>query len=48
MTTLGKKVALMRDMTDTMDNPDRPPGVGHIAGRKSYRTATASQFNDRP
>ena len=32
MTTLGKKVALMRDMTDTMYNPERPPGVSHFAG----------------
>jgi nicotinamidase-related amidase len=29
---LGKTVALMRDMTDTMYNPDRPPGVDHFAG----------------
>lgn len=29
---LGKNVALMRDMTDTMYNPDRPPGVSHFAG----------------
>ena len=26
------EVALMRDMTDTMYNPERPPGVGHFAG----------------
>jgi nicotinamidase-related amidase len=32
MTVLGKKVALIRDMTDTMYNPDRPPGVSHFAG----------------
>ncbi len=32
MVTLGKRVALMRDMTDTMYNPDRPPGVSHFAG----------------
>ncbi len=32
MTALGKKVALMRDMTDTMYNPERPPGVGHFDG----------------
>ncbi|WP_422923784.1 protein-signal peptide and transmembrane prediction [Singulisphaera sp. PoT] len=32
MTALGKSVALMRDMTDTMYNPDRPPGVSHFAG----------------
>ena len=28
----GKTVALMRDMTDTMYNPERPPGVSHFAG----------------
>lgn len=32
MVKLGKNVALMRDMTDTMYNPDRPPGVSHFAG----------------
>jgi nicotinamidase-related amidase len=32
MTALGKEVALMRDMTDTMYNPERPPGVSHFAG----------------
>jgi nicotinamidase-related amidase len=32
LTVLGKKVALMRDMTDTMYNPDRPPGVSHFRG----------------
>jgi nicotinamidase-related amidase len=32
MTRLGKNVALMRDMTDTMYNPERPPGVSHFAG----------------
>ncbi len=29
---LGKTVALMRDMTDTMYNPERPPGVSHFEG----------------
>jgi nicotinamidase-related amidase len=29
---LGKKVAFMRDMTDSMYNPGRPPGVDHFAG----------------
>jgi len=29
---LGKNVALMRDFTDTMYNPERPPGVDHFAG----------------
>ena len=32
MVKLGKNVALMRDFTDTMYNPDRPPGVNHFAG----------------
>ncbi|NBO92842.1 MAG: isochorismatase family protein [Planctomycetia bacterium] len=32
MVKLGKNVALMRDMTDTMYNPERPPGVNHFAG----------------
>lgn len=29
---LGNNVALMRDMTDTMYNPERPPGVDHFTG----------------
>ncbi len=32
MVKLGKNVALMRDMTDTMYNSERPPGVSHFAG----------------
>lgn len=32
MVKLGKNVALMRDLTDTMYNPDRPPGVDHFTG----------------
>ncbi|MFK5920825.1 MAG: isochorismatase family protein [Verrucomicrobiota bacterium] len=32
MVKLGKRVALMRDMTDTMYNPSRPPGVDHFSG----------------
>ncbi len=32
MVGLGKNVALMRDMTDTMYNPERPPGVSHFDG----------------
>lgn len=32
MVKLGKTVALMRDMTDTMYNPERPPGVDHFTG----------------
>jgi nicotinamidase-related amidase len=32
MVKLGKNVALMRDMTDTMYNPERPPGVTHFEG----------------
>ena len=29
---LGKNVALIRDMTDTMYNPARPPGGTHFDG----------------
>jgi len=29
---LGKNVALVRDLTDTMYNPERPPGVDHFTG----------------
>jgi nicotinamidase-related amidase len=29
---LGKNVVLIRDLTDTMYNPERPPGVSHFAG----------------
>lgn len=32
MVRLGKNVALIRDLTDTMYNPERPPGVSHFAG----------------
>lgn len=32
MTRLGKHVALIRDMTDTMYNHERPPGVSHFEG----------------
>jgi nicotinamidase-related amidase len=32
MVRLGKNVALIRDMTDTMYNPERPPGVTHFDG----------------
>ncbi|MEW6157832.1 MAG: protein-signal peptide and transmembrane prediction [Verrucomicrobiota bacterium] len=32
MVKLGKNVALMRDMTDTMYNPDKKPKVSHFAG----------------
>ena len=32
MVKLGKNVALIRDMTDTMYNPDRPPGSTHFDG----------------
>ena len=28
----GQNVVLMRDMTDTMYNPERPPGVDHFTG----------------
>lgn len=32
MVKQGKNVVLMRDMTDTMYNPSRPPGVDHFTG----------------
>lgn len=32
MVFLGKDVALMRDLTDTMYNPEKPPKVSHFAG----------------
>ncbi len=32
MVRLGKRVALLRDLTDTMYNPQRPPGVDHFTG----------------
>ena len=32
MSALGKKVALIRDLTDTMYNHERPPGVNHFQG----------------
>jgi|GEM_PF-225545 len=32
MVRMGKHVALVRDMTDTMYNPDRPPGGTHFDG----------------
>ncbi len=32
MVYLGQQVALLRDMTDTMYNPERPPGVDHFTG----------------
>ncbi len=32
LTALGKRVVLMRDMTDVMYNPDRPPGGDHFDG----------------
>jgi nicotinamidase-related amidase len=32
MVRLGKNVALMRDLTDTMYNPEKPPKVSHFAG----------------
>lgn len=34
MTALGNEVALMRDMTDTMYNPERPPGGTHFDGTR--------------
>lgn len=32
MTKLGKHIVLIRDMTDTMYNHERPPGVNHFRG----------------
>ncbi|MFM7817591.1 MAG: protein-signal peptide and transmembrane prediction, partial [Verrucomicrobiota bacterium] len=32
MVYLGQDVVLMRDFTDTMYNPERPPGVNHFTG----------------
>lgn len=32
MVYLGKQVALIRDLTDTMYNPERPPGIDHFTG----------------
>jgi len=32
MVGLGKNVALLRDLTDTMYNTERPPGVDHFTG----------------
>lgn len=32
MVKVGKNVALIRDMTDTMYNPQMPPGVDHFTG----------------
>ena len=32
MVRMGKDVALARDLTDTMYNPERPPGVDHFTG----------------
>ena len=32
LVNLGKNLALVRDMTDSMYNPDRPPGVSHFEG----------------
>jgi hypothetical protein len=32
MVRLGKNIALLRDLTDTMYNPDKDPKVNHFAG----------------
>jgi hypothetical protein len=32
LVTLGKEVALLRDMTDTMYNPEKAPHVSHYRG----------------
>ena len=34
MVMQGKHVALVRDLTDTMYNPERPPYVSHFAGTR--------------
>jgi nicotinamidase-related amidase len=34
MVRMGKQVALIRDMTDTMYNPERPPGGTHFTGNE--------------
>jgi hypothetical protein len=32
LVTVGKNVVLLRDMTDTMYNPEKRPQVNHFAG----------------
>jgi nicotinamidase-related amidase len=34
LVTQGMNVALLRDLTDTMYNPERPPGVSHFEGNR--------------
>jgi nicotinamidase-related amidase len=57
MVNQGKSVALLRDLTDTMYNPERPPGVSHFAGtqlmiqhveRYWCPTFTSSDLTGRP
>ena len=57
MVKLGKNVALMRDMTDTMYDPSRRPNVSHFAGTElviehveSYwcPTFTSTDLTGRP
>jgi nicotinamidase-related amidase len=57
MTYLGKKVYLMRDMTDTMYNPKKPPHVSHYEGtdlvvghveRHWCPTITSTVFTGKP
>ena len=50
MTKLGKNVALIRDLTDTMYNHERPPGVnhfrGHGAGRRACRAVLVPELHE--
>jgi nicotinamidase-related amidase len=57
MTYLGKNVVLMRDMTDTMYNPKKPPHVSHFEGtdlvighveRHWCPTITSTVFTGKP
>ncbi len=57
MVQQGKKVALLRDLTDSMYNPERPPGVDHFTGtdrviahveRYWCPSITSSDFTGQP
>jgi len=57
MVRLGKTVALVRDLTDTMYNPERPPGGSHFDGtdrvvehveRYWCPTFTSTAFTGKP
>ena len=49
---LGKNIALMRDLTDSLYNPRMRPYVSHFRGyglgRESYRNLLVSQRHERP